>query len=62
MEHMNGRLNAVVVISDDVARRKIAQGLPPAPLCGVPFLLEDLGAEAVDYPSHNGSRLYFCAS
>ena len=58
MEEMNDRLNAVVVISDDVARRKIAEGLPPGPLCGVPFLLKDLGAEAIDYPSHNGSRLH----
>ena len=25
---------------------------------GVPFLLKDLGAEAVDFPSNNGSRLF----
>jgi amidase/6-aminohexanoate-cyclic-dimer hydrolase len=54
---VNGTLNAVVILSEDVARRKIAEGLPKGPLSGVPFLLKDLGAEAVDYPSHNGSRL-----
>ena len=55
---VNGALNAVVLLADDVARRKIAEGLPQGPLTGVPFLLKDLGAEAVDYPSHNGSKLY----
>ncbi len=55
---VNGRLNAVVILAEDVARQKIAGGLPRGPLTGVPFLLKDLGAEAVDYPSHNGSRLH----
>jgi amidase/6-aminohexanoate-cyclic-dimer hydrolase len=41
-----------------VARRYIAEGLPRGPLRGVPTLLKDLGCEAVDFPSHNGSRLY----
>jgi amidase/6-aminohexanoate-cyclic-dimer hydrolase len=36
----------------------IARGLPDGPLHGVPFLLKDLGAEAVDFPSHNGSELF----
>jgi len=54
---VNGDLNAVVLRFDEVARSKIAAGLPDGPLKGVPFLLKDLGAEAVDYPSHNGSRL-----
>jgi amidase/6-aminohexanoate-cyclic-dimer hydrolase len=40
-----------------VARRHIAEGLPAGPFRGVPFLLKDLGAEARDFPSHNGSRL-----
>ncbi len=58
LEEVNGVLNAVVLLFDDVARRKIAAGLPQGPMTGVPFLLKDLGAEAVDYPSHNGSRLF----
>jgi amidase/6-aminohexanoate-cyclic-dimer hydrolase len=58
VEALNGRINAVVMLAEEVARRKIAQGLPDGPLKGVPFLLKDLGAEAVDYPSNNGSRLF----
>ena len=35
-----------------------ATGLPRGPFRGVPFLLKDLGAEAVGFPSHGGSRLF----
>ncbi len=55
---LNPILNAITVRSDDVARRHIAAGLPEGPFTGVPFLLKDLGAEAVDFPTTNGSRLY----
>lgn len=55
---VNPQLNAVVILAEETARGKIARGLPDGPLHGVPFLLKDLGAEAVDYPSHNGSRLF----
>ncbi len=54
---VNPALNALVHLVPDVARRHIQAGLPAGPLRGVPFLLKDLGAEAVDYPAHNGSRL-----
>lgn len=54
----NPDLNAVVLIQQDAARRAIAQGLPDGPFRGVPFLIKDLGCEAVDFPSHNGSRLF----
>ena len=54
---LNPKLNAVVLIQEGVARRAIAEGLPRGPFRGVPFLLKDLGAEARDFPSHNGSRL-----
>ena len=57
VEAANGDLNAVVVPREDVARRRIAPGLPEGPFRGVPFLLKDLGAEAVDFPSNGGSRL-----
>ena len=54
----NPALNAVVLVQEDVARRAIAEGLPRGPFRGVPFLLKDLGCEARDFPSHNGSRLH----
>lgn len=53
----NPALNAVVVLAEDAARTRIAQGLPEGPFAGVPFLLKDLGCEATDIPSHEGSRL-----
>ena len=56
-DRLNPALNAVVLVQEDVARRSIAAGLPQGPFRGVPFLIKDLGCEAVDFPSHNGSRL-----
>jgi amidase/6-aminohexanoate-cyclic-dimer hydrolase len=58
VEARNPALNAVVLVQEGVARRAIAAGLPIGPFRGVPFLLKDLGAEAVDFPSHMGSRLF----
>lgn len=55
---INPALNAVVLLQEETARRAIATGLPRGPFRGVPFLLKDLGCEAVDFPSHNGSRLF----
>ena len=54
----NAALNAVVLIQEDAARAAIRAGLPRGPFRGVPFLIKDLGCEAVDFPSHNGSRLF----
>ncbi len=54
----NPALNAVVMVKEDAARRAIAAGLPRGPFRGVPFLLKDLGCEAAEYPSNNGSRLF----
>ena len=54
----NPALNAVVLIQEDAARATIKAGLPRGPFRGVPFLIKDLGCEAVDFPSHNGSRLF----
>ena len=55
---LNPALNAVVLMQEGVARTAIAAGLPEGPFRGVPFLLKDLGCEAIDFPSHNGSRLF----
>ncbi len=54
---LNPALNAVVLLQEGTAREAIRSGLPEGPLAGVPFLLKDLGAEAVGFPSHGGSRL-----
>ena len=56
-EVLDPKLNALTMMREDVARGTIATGLPGGRLSGVPFLLKDLGAEAVDFPSNNGSRL-----
>ncbi|MBP0441149.1 amidase [Tianweitania sediminis] len=55
-EAVNPQINALTLLKPDVARRLIAAGLPDGPLKGVPFLLKDLGAEAIDFPGHNGSK------
>ena len=40
------------------AARLAAETASAAPLYGVPTLLKDLGAEAIDFPSSSGARLY----
>jgi amidase len=57
VDERNPAINAVVLINEGAARKAIADGLPPGPFRGVPFLIKDLGIEARDFPSHNGSRL-----
>ena len=57
VEARNPAINAVVLVQEGVARQAIAQGLPSGPFRGVPFLIKDIGSEAKDFPSHNGSRL-----
>jgi amidase/6-aminohexanoate-cyclic-dimer hydrolase len=57
VETLNPALNAVTQVQADRARANIAAGLPDGPLKGVPFLLKDLGAEAIGFPGNNGSRL-----
>jgi amidase/6-aminohexanoate-cyclic-dimer hydrolase len=55
---MNPKLNAVVQVQEDIARQAIKAGLPDGPFTGVPFLMKDLGAEAIDFPANNGSNLW----
>ena len=57
VDQRNPAINAVVLIQEGIARKSIADGLPQGPFRGVPFLIKDLGIEAKDFPSHNGSRL-----
>ncbi|MET0600284.1 MAG: amidase [Mesorhizobium sp.] len=55
---LNPALNAVTMVNEEAARRMIEEGLGDGPLAGVPFLLKDLGGEAVDFPASSGSRLF----
>ena len=52
------QIAAVVYMQVDRARRTIADGLPDGPFAGVPFLIKDLGCDAVDFPTCMGSALF----
>src|SRR5450631_679314 len=58
IENDNPRLNAVVNVFDDQARRSIEQGLPSGPFRGVPFALKDLWTNLRGVVTTNGSRLF----
>jgi amidase/6-aminohexanoate-cyclic-dimer hydrolase len=57
-EKVNPVLNALCHLVPDRARAAIAAGLPDGPFHGVPFLLKDLGGEAIGYPTSSGSRFF----
>ncbi len=52
------QIAAVVYPQLERARRAISAGLPAGPFTGVPFLIKDLGCDAVDFPTCMGSNLY----
>ena len=58
VDALNPKLNAITNLAVDAASIAIEHGLPGGAFKGVPFLLKDLGAEAVDYPASNGSVLF----
>ncbi len=58
VEEINPHINAIAHLAVDAAMASIERGLPEGPFRGVPFLLKDLGAAAIDYPSSLGSRLF----
>jgi amidase/6-aminohexanoate-cyclic-dimer hydrolase len=58
VDHYDPKISAVVHLAEAAARKRIAKGLGHGPFAGVPFLLKDLGCEAIDYPTSNGSRLF----
>ena len=58
-ERLNSSLNAIVNFNTPHAKKLLTATALDAPLYGVPTLLKDLGAEAIDFRSHNGSRLYY---
>ncbi len=57
-EMLDPKLNAIAAFAVDTAKEAIKGSLPDGLLKGVPFLLKDLGAEAIGYPSHSGSVLF----
>ena len=58
VESRNGTVNAVTMRLYDLARAAIAQGLPPGPFVGVPFLMKDLTASIAGVPMTRGSRFF----
>jgi amidase/6-aminohexanoate-cyclic-dimer hydrolase len=58
MATTDAAIAAVVHVQEPVARAAITAGLPDGPFRGVPFLLKDLGCEAVDFPTSMGARLF----
>ncbi len=58
VERYDPKIAATVHLAEDAGRKRIAKGLGEGPFTGVPFLLKDLGCEAMDYPTSNGSRLF----
>lgn len=58
VERVNPKINAVVLLEPETARKSIAAGLPEGAFTGVPFLLKDLGAEAKDFKTNSGSRFF----
>ncbi len=54
----NPAINAVCLVREEIARQAIADGLPPGPFEGVPFLLKDMTAVARDFPMSQGSRFF----
>ncbi len=52
----NPKINAVVRLMEEPARRELARGLPEGAFSGVPFLLKDLMSAVAGVPLSNGSR------
>jgi Asp-tRNA(Asn)/Glu-tRNA(Gln) amidotransferase A subunit family amidase len=58
LDQVNGTLNAVITDLRDDARRAADKGLPGGPLCGVPFLIKDIGMMMKGVRTSAGSALF----
>ncbi|MGE3589471.1 MAG: amidase [Ilumatobacteraceae bacterium] len=58
VESVDGHIGAIAGLHHDAAVRAIERGLPDGPFTGVPFLLKDLGCDAIDHPCTQGSALF----
>jgi amidase len=56
IERRDLRVNAVVTTMFEMARERVARGLPDGPFTGVPFLLKDLSIAYPGVPLTGGSR------
>jgi amidase len=55
---VNPKINAVVHLMEQGARKALAAGLPAGPFSGVPFLVKDLMTACAGEPMRWGSRLF----
>lgn len=51
-------IGAIASVQYDAAVEAIERGLPDGPFTGVPFVVKDLGCDAIDHPCTQGSRLF----
>ena len=58
IDAVDGTIGAMASVDAEHARALIDAGLPDGPFTGVPFVLKDLGCEAVGLPSSAGSRWF----
>lgn len=56
VHELDGRLNAFVTLTDDVAAQSVREGLPPGPLSAVPIALKDECQVIAGAPVRGGSR------
>ncbi|WP_089729932.1 amidase [Candidatus Thiosymbion oneisti] len=57
IEKLNPKLNSVVAVLADQARKEIEAGLPEGPFQGVPFVIKEMIAHAAGVTMQMGSRL-----
>lgn len=57
-EHLDPTIAAIAELQYEAARGAIDRGLPDGPFTGVPFLLKDLGCDAIEHPCSQGSGLF----
>ena len=58
IDQVDGVVGSMADLRVERARTLIDEGLPDGPFTGVPFVLKDLGCEAIGFASSAGSRLF----
>lgn len=57
-EKVQPQIGALCNVREDVARKRIEEGLPDGIFTGVPFILKDIKAQCSDIPMSLGSRFF----